>query len=127
MIFPIIHALACVALIVASIRWRQRFGNEARAHRSLFPYIIGVGIAAILLVGSWFWPVLVEIFVAKYSGAMTTVSFSVHGRYLLASCVCIGLPFLPVAGIFPAVGRRPLVMACLGLLSLLSYIVYLVV
>ncbi|MEO5914586.1 MAG: hypothetical protein ABIS50_10165 [Luteolibacter sp.] len=119
MIFPLLHALACFALVVASLAWRVRSENKSRAHRFLFPYIVGVGLAAILLLGSWFKPLLMEYFTAKSSGAIAIMSYRVHGPYAWVYFSAAALPFVPVIGIVPSVGRRSLVMACLGALALL--------
>ena len=109
---------ACLALVFAGIYWRVKHG-KANAHRFLFPYIIAAGIAGLLPLAA----LGLELFVAWYSGAVSasgSVSFVVvgHYRWLLAILFCFAM--LPAAGIVPAVGKRPILMACLGLLSLLT-------
>lgn len=115
MLLTTLHALACLALIGAAVGWRMRHGKSTTAHRFLFPYIIATGIAAILLLGE----PLVEIFIACYSGATFTIRMRYTGPYAWVFLAGGFLPFLPALGILPTLGKRPVVMASLGLLALL--------
>ena len=108
---------ACLALVIAGIYWRVKHG-KANAHRFLFPYIIAAGIAGLLPLVS----LGMELFVAWYSDPtyahMLLFVYGGTGPWI----ILLFLPILPAAGIIPAVGKRPILMACLGLLALLTAI-----
>ena len=107
----------CLALAIAGICWRVKHG-KANAHRFLFPYIIAAGIAGLLPLAA----LVMEFFVAWYSDPLYAhvLLYVYGGSDMWLWMVMIGFPILPAAGIVPAVGRRPILMACLGLLSLLT-------
>ena len=53
------------------------------------------------------------------TGSRVSISFRMNGPYAWAYSLAIILPVLPVAGILPVIGKRPLLMAGIALLALL--------
>jgi uncharacterized membrane protein YozB (DUF420 family) len=118
MIIESLQLLSCATLAAAAIRWRIRHRAGEGAHRSLFPFIIAAGVMGCVLVVSY----MIESFVAYYSGSIfevRTVTYRFDGSYQWVYLTVILLPLLPISGLLPAVGKRPLLMAVIAVLAMI--------
>ncbi len=118
MIIPALQLIACVTLAVVAIRWRLVHSARENAYRFLLPFIIAAGIFGIILV----FPYAIEIFVAYYSGAqyeMEAMSFRFNGPYWWAYSASFILPLLPTCGLFPFIGKRPILVVAIAALALI--------
>lgn len=109
--------LACLALAVFALRWRLAHAGES-AYRHLLPFTFAAGALGFILV----YPFAMEFFVAWYSGAMyemESVLFRFNGPYWWAYRSGFILPLLPVFGLFPWIGKRPVVMLVIAVLALI--------
>jgi len=123
-----LQAVSCVALVVASMRARRQV-PLAGVRAALFPYVVAAGAFGLLNV----YPMAAELFVAHYSGAIYEMA---AGSPVEAKGVG-GIPMivllrggfsafallLPLAGLVPAFGRRALLMAVLGTLAMLPWLI----
>lgn len=108
---------ACFALAVFALRWRVTHGAGEGAYRYLVPFSIAASVLGFVLV----YPFAMELFVAWYSGAMyemEAVAFRFNGPYGWAYRAGFILPLLPVFGLFPWIGKRPVVMLVIAVLAL---------
>lgn len=109
--------LACLALAVFSLRWRLTQAGVS-AYRHLLPFSIAAWMLGFVLV----YPFAMELFVAWYSGAMyemESVLFRFNGPYWWVYRSGFILPLLPVFGLFPWIGKRPVVMLVIAVLALM--------
>ena len=116
MTLPILHLLACTALIAAASYRIARAGTAPTAHRFLFPYIIAASLIGMVL--SYLYAV--ELFVAWYSGAdpaYDPAKALLAGSYGWLYFSLPVAPLLPVTAIIPWIGKRPLLVALLGILA----------
>ena len=114
----ILHAVSCVALLAAAFRWQFARPAHGDARRFLFPFILAAAVLGCLSVAPW----ALELFAARYSGRlyeMEAMSFRFSGPYWWVYAAGFILPLLPVSGLFPAFGKRPLLMAVMALLALI--------
>jgi hypothetical protein len=110
MILSALQVTACLALAFMAIRWRCTNSPQANAYRFLFPYTAAAGVLGLVLV----FPFAMELFVAHYSGAlfeMEVMSYRLNGHYWWVFCMGAILPLLPLLGMTPFIGRRPLLVA----------------
>jgi hypothetical protein len=116
MTLVVIHLLACTALIAAAFYRIARAGPTPTAHKFLFPYIIAASLFGMVL--SYLYAM--ELFVAWYSGAdpaydpTKTLPTGLYGWLYFSLPVT---PLLPAAAIIPWIGKRPLLVALLGILA----------
>jgi hypothetical protein len=119
----IIHPLACFALVTAAIYRVAKVGPAPTAHRFLFPYIAVaslVGLVLSYLVG-------MELFVAYYSGANdahAAAKLRLTGPYGWFYVFLVGAPLLPALAVLPWIGKRPLVVALLGIVAPLPGLIF---
>jgi hypothetical protein len=116
MTVPILHLLACTALIATASYRIARAGITPTAHRFLFPYIIAASLLGMIL--SYLYAM--ELFVAWYSGADPAYDPSkalLPGLYGWLYFSLPITPLLPAAAIIPCIGKRPLLVALLGILA----------
>jgi hypothetical protein len=109
--------LACLALAVFALRWHVTHAAGESAYRHLLPFTIAASVLGLVLV----YPFAMELFVAWYSGAMyemEAVAFRFNGPYWWAYRAGFVLPLLPVFGLFPWIGKRPVVMLVIAVLAL---------
>ena len=123
MITSALHLLACIALAVAALFWRQNVPEGVSSYRHVMPFIISAGLLGLLILYGY----TMEFFVASYSGSIYEVGGLTGGRIAWIS-VSIFLTILPVLGLIPYVGRQSLLLvvaACLAavpsVVSLASY------
>jgi hypothetical protein len=123
MTFPVIHLLACTALIAAAFYRIAGTGTTPTAHRFLFPFIVVAALAGMAV--SYLY--CMEFFVAWYSGGkheFDAVKFRLTGPYGWVYTSCALAPLLPAAAIIPWLGKRPLPVALLGILAPLPGLIY---
>ena len=117
MIVDILQVTACVALIVAIIYWKLNRSAELRIHKFLLPYILvasALGIALIV-------PYAMELFIVYYSGEnyeMEAVTYRFTGPYRWFFYGKSILPLLPILGVLPQIGSRPVFVAFIGVLAM---------
>ncbi len=117
-ITPVLQLIACTTLIVISIQWRLTHSASENAFRHLLPFIAAASILGIILALPF-----AELFVAYYSGAlyeMESIKFRYEGPYWWAYWALVTFPLLPTLGLFPFIGKRPIVMATLAGLAMLT-------
>jgi hypothetical protein len=115
-ITTILHLAACLSLAGASIYWMVRRPGRPGVHRFLFPFIIVSGTAGIVLTIS----PLLEIWVAYYGGAIYEIEafkFRYAGPYWWIYSSLLAFPLFPLLGILPFIGRQPLLMAGICIIS----------
>jgi hypothetical protein len=113
MILLSVHLLTCLSLIFTGLAI-HRGNNKTLSY--LFPLILLSAIAGIALI----YPYAIEIFVARYSGAiyeMEALTFRLTGPYWWVYYASIILPPLPGLALIPAVRKQPIVVALLALLG----------
>lgn len=114
-----LHALACLALVGASIR-RMNHPVPGDLRHFLLPFCLAAGVLGMFRI----YPIGVEWFVSEYSGIqLEPVPGEWFMRYVdfhqFVMPVLLVLPLLPFAGAMPFPGRRPWPMAAAGILALL--------
>lgn len=121
MTVQILQFSTCIALAAAAIFWRSKRRSAEGAHKSLFPFIIAAGLMGCILVG----PFGMEAFVAYYSGALhetDPILFRLEGPYRWVYLTAFILPLLPVFGLLPPVGKRPVLMTVLAVLAMVPVV-----
>ena len=116
--FTILHIAACLCLTAASLFWLLKHERKENAHQFLFPFILAAGILGSVLL----YLRVMELFIVDYSGALYETDGASppgHGLHRTILQASLGLLCLPLAGIFPGVGRRPLLMGGIGLLAII--------
>ncbi len=120
-----LHAASCLALAVAGVLC-HRHPQEDGTRNFLFPFIVAAGALGLLNL----YPFAMELFVAWYSGAISELDGVIHesGGVPLATWARIGLhtvaALLPLAGLVPACGRKPLLMTTLGVLAMMPWAIW---
>lgn len=117
-IIPILQLMACTTLAVVAIQWRLTHSASENAFRHLLPFIAAAGVLGIILL----FPYAIEFFVANYSGALyevESISFRFNGPYWWVYWLQTFLPLLPILGLFPFVGKRPILMVVFAGLAML--------
>lgn len=115
--------MACLSLAVFALRWRLSHAAGESAYRHLLPFAFAAWVLGFVLV----YPFAMEIFVAWYSGAMyemEAITFRFNGPYWWAYRAGFILPLLPVFGLFPWIGRRPVLMLVIAVLAILPVSVF---
>jgi hypothetical protein len=67
-------------------------------------------------------PYAVEVFVAYYSGAQyeaEVMAYRLNGPYWWAYCAGFIFPLLPILGLFPFIGKRPVLMFAIAAMALI--------
>ena len=123
MIATTVHLLACIALALASLYWRQRTPEGDSIYRHVLPFVVAAGFLGLPILRGYF----MEFFVASYSGVIDEAG-GLTGRKIAWIAVCVFLTPLPLAGLIPDIGRQSLlllVIACLAAIpsavSILTY------
>ncbi|OYV07508.1 MAG: hypothetical protein CFE26_00580 [Verrucomicrobiales bacterium VVV1] len=116
MICSYLHALACLALVGASVWWLGKGRGNRDAHRFLFPYIGAVALTALALLLSHGSEWITVIYSGDPMGA-EILKYRFTGPYWWYFTGRLFLPLAPVAGVIPALGKRPVSMIILGLLA----------
>lgn len=123
MIPTLLHLLACVALAVASLYWRQHVPVGDSIYRRVLPFIIAAGLLGLLILYRHF----IEFFVAAYSGAIYEID-GLTRAHIAWIAVSVFLLILPLVGLIPSLGRQGLlliVVACLAAVpSVVSLVFY---
>lgn len=115
-IFAILHVLSCMTLVIAALYWKLTHKAGEGAHRFLFPYLMAAGILGL----SWIMVPIVRIAILYGSGSTyITMRFRMTGPYAWAYLLVILFPILPCIGIFPAIGKKPFLVASLALPAML--------
>lgn len=118
MILMALQFLACLVLAVFALRWRFTHAAGESAYRHLLAFTFVAWVLGFVLV----YPLAMEFFVAWYSGAMyemESVLFRFNGPYWWAYRAGFILPLLPMFGLFPWIGKRPVVMLVIAVLALI--------
>ena len=116
-IVEIIQITACVVLMAAAIYWRLNRSVEQGVHRFLLPYILVASAMGIAVIA----PFAMEMFVAYYSGAIYSfepLTYRFSGPYWWYFYSALIFPLLPIFGVFPQIGNRPVVVAFIGMLAM---------
>lgn len=119
-IIPLLQLMACTTLAVVSIQWRIAHSTSESAYRHLLPFIVVAGVLGIILISP-----LAELFVAYYRGSifeMEAVTCRYKGPYWWAYWSLAIFPLLPMLGLLPFIGKRPVLMASLAGLATLPVI-----
>lgn len=118
MILMALQFVGCLALAVFALRWRLAHAARESAYRHLLPFTIAAWVLGFVLV----YPLAMEVFVAWYSGAMyevEAITFRFNGPYWWVYRAGFVLPLLPVFGLFPWIGKRPVLMLVIAVLAML--------
>ena len=121
MILHILQVAACVALIAAAMYWKLRRSNQQGVHKFLFPFILSASVMGMALLASY----AMEVFIAYYSGAiyaLELVFYRFDGPYWWVFASGAILPILPIFGVFPQVGGRPVFVAFIGALAMAPFL-----
>ncbi|RYD33728.1 MAG: hypothetical protein EOP85_20490 [Verrucomicrobiaceae bacterium] len=119
-ILQILHAVSCLALMAVALHWKLTNPDPERrgAHRRLFPFIIAASLmACAVLVLS-----VVEITAAYYSGSLYEVGESKAVAVKSLRLIFVAYTFLlllPVTGLAPPIGKRPVLMSAIAVVGLL--------
>lgn len=116
-VVEIVQITACVVLIAAAIYWRSIRSVEQGAHRFLITYILVASAMGIAVVA----PYVMEMFVAYYGGAIysfESFTYRFGVRYWWYFYSALIFPLLPIFGVFPQIGNRPVVVAFIGVLAM---------
>jgi hypothetical protein len=109
---------ACMILAVLAMGWRLKHSKAESAHRFLFPAIVTAGLLGCGLL----LPFAMETFIAYYSGSskpMAVMRYRLTGPYWFVYFTGILLPPLPLLGLIPAFGKKPILMAVIAVLAAL--------
>jgi hypothetical protein len=123
MILEILQVTACVALIAAAMYWKFIRATEQGTHKFLFPYILVASALGIALLASY----AMELFIGYYSGAIYEVEvakFRYTGPYWWYYLGAVILPLLPIFGVLPQIGSRPIIVTIIGVLAMAPVIFY---
>lgn len=115
MLLSILHVLSCMALVVASLYWKRARAAENGAHRFLFPYLMtagGLGLTWVMV------PIVTLVMLWVRHGTFVFTSFRLSDPYAWAYRLVILLPLLPALGMFPSIGKRPLLLTVLAGLAM---------
>ncbi len=121
MIVDILQVTACVALIVAAMYWKFTRSDEQGVHKFLFPFILAASVLGIALVA----PYAIEVFVDYYSGSLYQVeamAFRFNGPYWWVYYSGLILPMLPIFGVLPQIGSRPIIVAIIAVLAMVPVV-----
>lgn len=116
MILTALQFTACFVLAVLAFRGRAMHAAGENAYRHLLPFTLAACALGFILV----YPFAMEMFVAWYSGAlyeMEAVTFRLNGPYGWVYRAGFILPLLPFFGLFPWIGRRPVLMLVIAVLA----------
>jgi hypothetical protein len=104
--------------MVISIRLQLAYSVRQHTYRSLLPFIIIAGIFGILLV----FPYAAEISSIYKMGdknEMEAMSFRFNGPYWWVYSSGFILPLLPAFGLFPAIGKRPILVVAIAVIAMI--------
>ncbi len=121
MILEILQLAACVTLIAAAMYWKFTRSAEQGVHKFLFPFILVASVLGIALIA----PYGIEVFVDYYSGSLYQVEamvFRFNGSYWWVYYSGLILPMLPIFGVLPQIGSRPIIVAIIGVLAMVPVV-----
>lgn len=107
---------SCMILAVLAIGWRLTHPKDESAHKFLFPAIVAAGLLGCGLL----LPFAMETFIAYYSGSsnpMAVMRFRLTGPYWFVYFTGILLPPLPLVGLIPTLGKKPVLMTVIAMLA----------
>jgi hypothetical protein len=116
LILSVPHALSCIALAFASIYWKRKRSTENKTYRFLFPYVLAAGILGVTRI---LFPIMALVEAGIEHGANDVYSYYLDGPQAGLFLLWILLPLLPVLGMVPAIGRKPLLVGSLALLAMI--------
>lgn len=120
MALSVIQTACCVLLIVAALSYwvRSQSNKNVTRGRALLPFVLAAGISGIAYLAPLPW----AFFKARLEGADYTAEayyYRLTGPYWWVYGLAAILVLLPLLGLIPAVGKRFLLVATLGLLALI--------
>lgn len=122
MISLTLHLLACVALAVAALYWRQHTPEGQSIYRQMLPFVIASGFLGLVILYRY----IMELFVASYSGSIYDGGTMTRGQITwLVISACLML--VPLAGLIPSIGRQPHLLLFAACLAALPSVVALVI